>query len=97
MYPMRRETTSPRFKVWTGTPDRADEIGIWARTGGLVPRWQWAPGDEFARVLVERDYPDSSEWVQVPVGSVIRRRQPDPDQKMEEADWPLEIALPGIE
>jgi hypothetical protein len=99
MFPNRREPDKPLFMIWTGTPERATEISIWVRTGGLVPRRQWQPGDEIAPVLDERHNPHRAELVPIPPGTLIRRRQPggDPPPKMEEADWPLEVQLPGTE
>jgi hypothetical protein len=80
--------------VWNGKADRADEIDKWARDSGLLPRWQWADGEQ-ARVLVQRPFPDSAEWVVVPVGSTIERVPPHTDEKVEEADFPLRVTPPA--
>lgn len=90
----RRDATRPPTKMrWDGTAKRAQEIDQWARNSGLLPRWQWSDGE--ARVLIEKPYPDSSEWVVVPVGSTIERVTPYGDEKMEEADFPLVLHVPA--
>lgn len=92
---LRRDSgRPPRRMLWDGTPERAREIDTWARDSALLPRWQWTPDGGEARVLVQRPYPDSAEWVVTPAGSVIRRIEPPKDEKMEEADWPLEVSPP---
>jgi hypothetical protein len=89
---LRRSSSSePRSVRWEGTPDSATRIAEWARNAALLARWQWSPGQE-ARVHVERPYPDSSEWVIVPVGAVIRRVAVD---GLDEKDWPLKLEVKG--
>lgn len=100
---MRRNGGPVREMIWNGKPERAAEIQEWARNAALLPRWQWSPGDEYARVLVERPFPQSAEWVPLTVGAIVRRIPPhpaapgQPADKLEEADWPLEVRLPGLE
>lgn len=67
----------PLRMKWDGTEKTAREIVVWAMNGDLITRFMWnaalhAPDE--ARTLVERPFPDSSEWLLTPVGTVIVRQ-----------------------
>jgi hypothetical protein len=91
---MTRPGRPKRSLVWDGTERRAQEIEAWARNSAFNTRWQYnttraALGhDEVARVLIERDYPESDEWVVVPVGSTLSRSGDDPDE-------PIHLEVPA--
>jgi hypothetical protein len=87
MADLRRKTERPvTSMIWNGDPERAREIGAWARDKALNARWQWRPKDT-ARVLVQLGEDQGQEWAPVPLGAVIRRDPTD-------ADGPLVLVLP---
>lgn len=89
---LRRSSASePRSLRWDGSAQSATQLSEWTRNAALLARWQWSPGQE-ARVLVERDYPNSAEWVIAPVGAVVRRVAVD---GLDEKDWPLRVEVKG--
>jgi hypothetical protein len=83
---LNRKPGQVQEMMWDGTQERSEEIETWARNADLMPRWFWRPGS-VARLLVEREFPESASWEIVPVGSTVRRAY-------NETNSPLDVVWP---